>query len=136
MGQVFPSSLLSTSHGDGLAVSGSGIAGLYYRIVPAAEIVAPVNGAVTAAEERNFRLRTPDGLEITVSLSGSAEYFLTVGELAAAGEPVCRISREAFRKGVPGAAVTFCDSGKITELHVHSGIKRAGDIAAEYKLLQ
>lgn len=139
-GEVFPAGELDASFGggrcgDGLAVGAGGLARLLYSIVPAAEICAPANGAVTAAESRFFRLRTGDGLEIQVSLSGDAEYFLRTGDIAATGKPVCRISREDFRRGRAGAAVTFCDSGRITELHVLAGIKRAGDVAAEYRLI-
>lgn len=139
-GEVFPARELDTSvggerYGEGLAVGAGGLARLYYSIIPAAEICAPASGAVTAAESRWFRLRTGDGLELQVSLSGEAEYYLRTGDLAAAGKPVCRISREDFRRGRAGAVVTFCDSGRITELHVISGIKRAGTAAAEYRVL-
>lgn len=138
-GVVFPARELEAAggakhFGEGFAVGAGGLVGVYYRLVPAAEILSPADGAVTAAESGWFRLRTGDGLELLVSLSGEAEYFIAAGALAAAGQPVCRISREDFSRGRAGAVVTFCDSSKITELHVHSGLKLAGKPAAEYKI--
>lgn len=138
-GVVFPARELENAEGgkhfgEGLAVGAGGLAGLYYRLVPAAEILSPADGAVTAAESDRFRLRTGDGLELLITLSGEAEYYIAAGALASAGQPVCRISREEFSRGRAGAVVTFCDSGRITELHVHSGLRLAGKPAAEYRV--
>lgn len=137
-GRIFPARELDTADGggirfgEGFAVSAEGISRLYYRLAPAAEIAAPVSGVLTSVESGGFRLRTGDGTEIQVNTSGEGEYFLRVGELVRAGEPVCRISREAFTRGRAGAVVTFGDSTRITELHIFSGIKRSGELAAEY----
>lgn len=55
--------------GEGFAVSARSFpARLYYRLIPAAEVLSPADGAVTAAENDAFRLRTGDGLELEVLL--------------------------------------------------------------------
>ncbi len=135
-GEVLPSGTLNAGegerYGEGFAVCAEGVMRLYYRLVPAVEICAPADGAVILTESRGFRLRMSDGLELQVNLPGDAEYFLRPGDMAPAGEPVCRISREDFCRGRTGAAVTFCDSGRVTELHIFPGIKRTGSLAAEY----
>lgn len=119
--------------GEGFAVCAEGfIMRTYYRLVPAVEVCSPVDGALIAASPREFRLRTGDGLEISVKLPGDAEYFLQTGYMAPAGEPVCRISREDFSRESACILVDFCDVGRITELHVFSGVKRSGSQAAEY----
>ncbi len=119
--------------GEGFAVCVEGIImRTYYRLVPAVEVCSPVDGALIEASPMGFRLRTGDGLEIAVRLPGDAEYFLETGYMAPAGEPVCRISRKDFCRESAGVIVDFCDIGRITELHVLSGVKRSGDQAAEY----
>lgn len=121
--------------GEGFAVSAAGgIMGFLFGAAPAVNIHAPAAGAITAAGESMFRLRTGDGLELSVELCAPAEFFKETGELAAAGECVCRISQEEFRAAATGAVVTFSDSSRITELHVISGRIPAGKPAAEYKL--
>lgn len=75
--------------GEGFAVSARSFpARLYYRLAPAAEVLAPADGAVTAAENATFRLRTGDGLELEVLLPCGAEYFVQTGDMTRAGEPV------------------------------------------------
>lgn len=139
-GEVFPASVLNSGEaaeksgrmGEGFAVGAAGIFRLYYRLVPAVEICAPADCAVIAAEERSFRVRMGDGLELDVALPGAAEFLLSPGDMAPAGEPVCRISREDFCRGRAGTVVTFCDSSRVTELHTLPGLKRTGALAAEY----
>jgi len=119
--------------GEGFAVSARSFpARLYYRLAPAAEVLSPADGAVTAAENDAFRLRTGDGLELEVLLPCGAEYFVQTGDMARAGEPVCRISSEELRREKAVVKVQFTDSSRVTELHVLAGQKRAGAPAAEY----
>ena len=77
-------------------------------------------------------LRTGDGLELEVLLPCGAEYFVQTGDMARAGEPVCRISSEELRREKAVVKVQFTDSSRVTELHVLAGQKRAGAPAAEY----
>ena len=95
-------------------------------------MLSPADGAVTAAENATFRLRTGDGLELEVLLPCGAEYFVQTGDMARAGEPVCRISSEELRREKAVVKVQFTDSSRMTELHVLAGQKRAGAPAAEY----
>ena len=121
--------------GEGFAVSAAGgVMGFLFGAAPAVGIHAPAAGAITAAGESLFRLRTGDGLELSVELCAPAEFLKETGELAAAGECVCLISQEEFRAAPAGAVVIFADSSRITEFHVISGTMRAGKPAAEYKL--
>lgn len=108
--------------GEGFAVSARSFpARLYYRLAPAAEVLSPADGAVTAAENDAFRLRTGDGLELEVLLPCGAEYFVQTGDMARAGEPVCRISSEELRREKSVVKVQFTDSSRMTELHVLAG---------------
>lgn len=123
--------------GEGFSVSAAeGIMGFLFGTMPAVEICAPTSGAIIAEDEDGcwFKLRTGDGLELSVELSAPAEFFKQPGDLARTGECVCRISQEDFRSAPAGVIVTFPDSSRITELHVISGIKRSGKPAAEYKI--
>jgi len=142
-GQVFPMRELRLSEdsermsGEGFAVAAAGgIRGMLFRAAPAVEICAPADGAVTAVFEdsRGFRLRTGDGLTLVVELPEPAEFYISTGDLAAAGEPVCRVSQEGFRRGSAGAMVRFEDPERITEFHVTSGVKRSGKPAAQYSI--
>ena len=136
-GEVFPSSALNSGEmserfAEGFAVGAGRFMRLYYRLLPAVEICSPADCAVISADSSGFRLRMGVGLELMVLLSGEPEYFLSPGDMAPPGELVCRISREDFCRGRAGAVVTFCDSSRVTELHVFPGVKRAGALAAEY----
>lgn len=138
-GEVFPASELNSGEdgaqrrfGEGFAVAAVGFMRLYYRIIPAVEICAPADCAVIETLPRSFRVRMGDGLELDIALPGEGEYFLRAGDMAPAGEPVCRVSREDFLRGRAGIAVTFRDSSRVTELHIFPGTKRAGTLAAEY----
>ncbi len=138
-GEVFPSSVLNSGEegearrfGEGFAVSAGGLLRLYYRLVPAVEIRAPADCALIETLPRSFRVRMGDGLELEISLPGDGEYFLRAGDIASAGAPVCRVSREDFCRGRAGVTVTFCDSARVTELHIFPGLKCAGALAAEY----
>lgn len=138
-GDVLPLSGLNTGGGH---VSGEGFAvraesllvRLRYKFLPAAEVRAPADGAVTAADDRSFRLRTGDGLEIEVLLPGEGEFFMQTGDMARAGEPVCRISCGDLRESQTGVMVRFRDCDRLTELHVFAGVRRAGAAAAEYSV--
>lgn len=139
-GMVYSLRELSTGeHGgalsgaEGFAVGAQGLLmRAYYRLLPAVDILSPADGALVAADEGGFRLRTGDGTEILVTLPGGAEYFLEAGQLARAGEQVCRVSRDDFAAGKAGVAVCFCDSSQVTELNVLTGARRAAAPAAEY----
>lgn len=136
-GEVFPASELNSGEdgerfGEGFAVAAVGVMRLYYRIVPAVEICAPADCALIGVFPRSFRVRMGDGLELDIALPGEGEYLLQAGDMAPAGEPVCRVAREDFLRGRAGVAVTFCDSARVTELHIIPGTKRAGAPAAEY----
>ncbi|MGN1340196.1 MAG: hypothetical protein ACI4WS_07880 [Oscillospiraceae bacterium] len=123
--------------GEGFAVSAAGgFAGFLLGRLPAAEIHAPADGAVISVREDNtgFTLRTGDCLALAVELCAPAEFLKQVGDMARAGECVCRMSQEQFRSA-PAVVVTFPDSGRITELHVHSGVRFAGQTAVEYRIL-
>ncbi len=139
VGEVFPASVLnfgdegrSRKYGEGFAVSAGGLLRLYYRLVPAVEIRAPADCTVIETLPRSFRVRMGDGLELEISLPGDGEYFLRAGDIAPVGAPVCRVSREDFCRGRAGVTVTFCDSARVTELHIFPGLKCAGALAAEY----
>lgn len=124
--------------GEGFAVKDAGgIAGFLLGSMPAVEIRSPADGAVIALREEasGFTLRTGDGLELVVELCAPAEMLKRVGDMAAAGECVCRMSQEQFRSSPAAVVVSFPDCGRITELHVHSGIRLAGRTAAEYRIL-
>lgn len=121
--------------GEGFAVTAeSAVVRLWYRFLPAAKICAPADGAVIAVDERSFRLRTGDGLEIETLLPGEGEFFVQCGDVVRAGEQVCRISREDFCENRTGVMVRFRESERLTELHVFAGMKRAGMPAAEYSV--
>ena len=75
-------------------------------------MLSPADGAVTAAENDAFRLRTGDGLELEVLLPCGAEYFVQTGDMARAGEPVCRISSEELRREKAVVKVQFTDSSR------------------------
>ena len=117
---------------EGFAVSVQSFARMYYRLIPATEVASPADGAVTAAGGDRFRLRTGDGLELEVVLPCSAEYLLQTGDMARAGEPVCRVPCEELCREKAVVRVQFADSSRMTELHVLAGLKRAGSPAAEY----
>lgn len=142
-GQVLPMRELRLSEhserlsGEGFAVAAAGgIRGMLFRAAPAVEICAPADGAVTAVLEdsRGFRLRTGDGLTLVVELPEPAEFYIGTGDLAAAGEPVCRVSQDGFRRSMAGALVRFEDPERITEFHVNPGVTRSGKTAANYSI--
>ena len=142
-GQVFPLQELNGGEnsrryqGEGFAVrAAGGLAGFLLNKLPAVDIEAPAAGAVISIPEdgSGFTLRTGDGLELLVELFAPAEPLKRVGDLAAAGECVCRMSQEDFRHPSAAVVVTFPDSGRITELHIHSGIRLHGKTAAEYRI--
>ena len=119
--------------GEGFAVSARSFpARLIYRLIPAAEIISPTDGAVTAVENSLFRLRTGDGMELEVILPCDAEYMFRVGDMVRAAETVCRVSSEELCREKAVVKVRFADSSRVTELHVFAGLKRAGKPAAEY----
>ncbi len=124
---------------EGFAVSAAGgLAGFLLGSIPAVDISAPASGAIISAQEdgTGFTLRTGDGLELSVELCAAAEYLKQTGDLAEAGECVCRLSQEEFRSAPAGVVVTFPDPSRITELHVNSGIRLSGRTAAEYRVFR
>lgn len=138
-GDVLPLSGLNTGgehiRGEGFVVrAGSAMMRLRYRFLPAADICAPTDGAVTAVSERSFRLRSGDGLEIEVLLPGDGEFYVQTGDMTRSGEEVCRISSGDLCESGMGVMVRFRDSDRLTEFHVFSGVKRAGAAAAEYSV--
>lgn len=123
--------------GEGFAVrAAGGVAGLLLGKLPAVEITSPADGAVIALRQDAFTLRTGDGLELSVELCGAAEFFISLGDVMRAGQQVCRMSQEQFREASAAVIVSFPDSSRITELHVHHGIRLSGRVAAEYRILQ
>ena len=144
-GRVFPLQELYIGEnsrrysGEGFAVrAAGGITGFLLGKLPAVEICSPVDGTVIAVQEDGIglTLRTGDGLELSLELCAPSELMKRVGDIAAAGERVCRMSQEEFRRSPAAVVVTFPDSGRVTELHVHSGTRLAGRAAAEYRVLR
>lgn len=142
-GRVFPLQELNGGEnsrrfsGEGFAVrSAGGIAGFLLGKLPVVEVAAPAAGAVISLREdgSGFSLRTGDGLELSVELCAPAEPLKSVGDMAAVGECVCRMSQEDFLRSPAPVVVTFPNSGRITELHVHSGIRLAGKPTAEFRV--
>lgn len=126
-----------TSHfrGEGFALTApDGLRGFLQRAVPAVEVRAPADGAVTSAREDGFRLRTGDGLELEVLLCAPGEIFVRPGEVIMAGECCAWLSREDFCASPAGIIVRFPESSGVSELHVLGGAKKPGRPAAEYRL--
>ena len=126
--------------GDGYAVMAAGgmAAWLTEQLLSPAEveILSPADGVVTSAEEF-LSIRTGDGIGVTVYLGNTdTEFIPQVGERLRCGERLCTVPREALRNnGINGAAVVlFNDMERVTELHISTGRKKAGDRTAFYRL--
>lgn len=127
-----------SNKGSGFAVLPL-LAGTYFeRFMPATvQIVSPTDGVVTATEAGCITLRTGDGVLITVSIGTDTELLCTTGTKIRGSEPICAVPRQQLlQNGMYGAvSVMFCDSSVITELHVISGIRKAGYRTAFYRIL-
>lgn len=128
--------------GDGYAVLADG--GIVDRITEYftspkdVEVKAPADGVVTSAEGE-LSLRTGDGVNVSVILGETqTEFIPDVGEKLRCGDTICTVPRAALAEnGINGAVVVlFTDTSRITELHVSSGRRRAGDRAAFYRVLR
>lgn len=125
--------------GSGFAVLPPMLTGTYFeRFLPqTVRILSPADGVITAAECSHITLRTGDGILITVLTEAGTEPICTVGAKVNGGGLLCTIPRkQLLQNGMEGAvAVLFPDTGNITELHVISGIRKAGYRTAFYRIL-
>lgn len=128
--------------GDGYAVYAGGGAveriTEYFGSPREVEVKAPADGVVTAAEGE-LSLRTGDGVNVSVILGeAEADFLPEVGDKLRCGDVICTIPRDALAEnGIGGAVVVlFTDTRQITELHVSSGRRKAGERAAFYKVTQ
>lgn len=99
------------------------------------EIVAPADGVVTAVGEL-LSLRTGDGVNVSV-FHGTGEAFLPkVGEKVHRGSAICISQRELLQQNALGGAVAvlFTEPKQITELHILTGRRRAGERTAFFKI--
>lgn len=98
------------------------------------EIVAPADGVVTAVGEF-LSLRTGDGIEISLHHGIPQSFLPAVGEKIRRGEVVCIARRSLIQQNRLGGAVAviFTKPQQITELHVLTGKRRAGERTAFYK---
>lgn len=98
------------------------------------EIVSPADGVVTAVGEF-LSLRTGDGIEISLHHGISQNFLPAVGEKVRRGEAVCIAQRNLLQQNRLGGAVAviFTQPQQITELHVLTGKRRAGERTAFYK---
>ena len=96
---------------------------------------APADSVVISIGEE-MMFRTGDGISIVVAPGVSFGCMCKVGEKVRAGELVCMIPRERlYTNGSNGAIiVALPDLSRVTELHVVSGVRKAGREAAFYKL--
>lgn len=98
------------------------------------EIVSPADGVVTAVGEY-LSLRTGDGIEISLHHGIPQDFLPAVGEKVRRGEAVCIAQRSLLQQNRLGGAVAviFTQPQQITELHVLTGRRRAGERTAFYK---
>lgn len=98
-------------------------------------IHSPADGVVTNLGSE-LTLRTGDGISISVIAGTDVRYICKVGDKIRAGEMICILPRaKLLGNGSGGAvAVALTDLRRITELHVVSGTKKAGQRTAFYKL--
>lgn len=98
------------------------------------EIVAPADGVVTASGD-HLSLRTGDGVNVSVFHGGNAEFLPGVGEKVRRGAAVCIAERLDLQESLLGGAVVvlFTEPQQITELHILTGRRRAGERVAFFK---
>ena len=137
-GIVFPVGELFSENGR---VRGEGYAvrpksGLFVRGVT---LSAPDNAVVTDISEREgtIKLRNGDGiaLEVVVGLT-DVKWNTAVGCKLRRGDVICTLMRsDAEQNELSGAfAVLFSAPEQITELHIPSAKRRAGEAAAFYRV--
>ncbi len=98
------------------------------------EIVSPADGVVTASGE-HLSLRTGDGVNVSVFHGIDAEFLPKVGEKVRRGSAVCIAERIALQESLLGGTVVvlFTEPQQITELHILTGRRRAGERVAFFK---
>ncbi len=98
------------------------------------EVVAPADGVVTGADDC-LSIRTGDGINVSVFTEIKAEFLPKVGEKVKRGAPILIAERKLLQQNtLSGAvAVLFTEPLQITELHVSTGRRRAGERTAYYK---
>ena len=106
------------------------------RLLPSAvSIVSPASGVVISVAD-GITLRTGDGITLTLH-TGITEQLPEIGEKLRSGQQIMSVARsQLLQNGMDGAvAVIFGDSSRITELHVLSGRRRAGNRTAFYRII-
>lgn len=98
-------------------------------------IVSPASGMVISVTD-GITLRTGDGITLTLH-TGITEHLPDIGEKLHSGQHIMSVARsELMHNGMDGTvAVVFGDSDRITELHVLSGRRRAGNRTAFYRII-
>ncbi len=141
-GRVIPLAQLNAADARRYGSSGFAVlqlfgAGAFFeRLLPSeVSIHAPVDGVVTAVGEE-LVIRTGDGISVAVTIGVSDGCMCRVGGKVRAGEIVWMLPRERLLGNGSGGVVTvgFPDLVRVTELHIISGIRRAGQTVAYYKL--
>ncbi len=141
-GRVIPLAQLNATAARRYGSSGFAVlqlfgAGTFFeRLLPReVSIHSPVDGVVTAVGEE-LVIRTGDGISVAVTIGVSDGCMCRVGGKVRAGEIVWILPRERLLGNGSGGVVTvgFPDLARVTELHVFSGMRKAGQIAAYYKL--
>lgn len=101
-------------------------------------VCSPADGVLTEISAGGFRMRTEDGIPVSVVLGEAvgARYHSGIGTHLMGGDPVCAVHRGAMEhNGRGGAAIVLLtDTDSITELYISPGARRAGDRAAFYRL--
>ena len=137
-GKVFPVGELIAKSGR---VQGEGYAvrprsGFFAQGVT---LSAPDNAVVTDISEREgtIKLRNGDGIALEVLIGKTqVKWSTAVGCKLRRGDVICTLMRSAAEQnGLNGAfAVLFSAPEQITELHIPSAKRRAGESAAYYRV--
>lgn len=98
------------------------------------EIVSPADGVVTESGE-HLSLRTGDGVNVSVFHGTDMRFLPKVGEKVKRGSAVCIAERVRLQENLLGGAVVvlFTEPKQITELHILTGRRRAGERVAFFK---
>lgn len=129
VGEISGSPYAKRAEGDGFAVIPK--TGLWRFVAPknAGILCSPTDGTVTENDEgRRITLRTGDGVTLSVIVGESASLSAQTGDKLSRGEPLGTLS------GSEPAYVLFTEPEQITELHISSGLRRSGSVAAVYRV--
>ncbi len=97
------------------------------------EICSPADGVVTEKGE-TLTIRTGDGVIVSVCPETKADFLPETGDKIRRGRRICVIPRADLSANSLGGAVAviFALPEQITELHISTGRRRAGERAAFY----